>query len=147
MTSIQNTIEACLFSSDIGAKLDAIKDLDDLLSLGETMPDFTGLARPTSDVEFPDKPQWVMPRKLKRRSMTDPEGLKVFLHAVAHIEFVAIHLALDAAYRAASQALHDGVERFLAGGPAPTHEERARYRYPELRITYAPEGQIGRAHV
>lgn len=99
MTSIQNTIEACLFSSDIGAKLDAIKDLDDLLSLGETMPDFTGLARPTSDVVFPDKPQWVMPRKLKRRSMTDPEGLKVFLHAVAHIEFVAIHLALDAAYR------------------------------------------------
>lgn len=99
MSQIQFAIEACLFSTEIKVKLDAMDELAHLLFLGELIPDFNGAIRPTSDVQFPLRPQWVMPRDLKRRSMTDPEGLKVFLHAVAHIEFVAIHLALDAAYR------------------------------------------------
>ncbi len=99
MSQIQFAIEACLFSTEIKVKLDAMDELAHLLFLGELIPDFNGPIRSTSDVQFPLRPQWVMPRDLKRRSMTDPEGLKVFLHAVAHIEFVAIHLALDAAYR------------------------------------------------
>jgi len=99
MSQIQFAIEACLFSTEIKVKLDAMDELAHLLFLGELIPDFNGAIRSTSDVQFPLRPQWVMPRDLKRRSMTDPEGLKVFLHAVAHIEFVAIHLALDAAYR------------------------------------------------
>lgn len=99
MSQIQSAIEACLFSAPIGHKLDAMDELNLLLSVGEPVPHFNGVCRPTSEVQFPERPPWVMPRALKRRSMTDPEGLKVFLHAVAHIEFVAIHLALDAAYR------------------------------------------------
>lgn len=96
---IQDITEACLFSSEIAVKLEAMDRLDQVLSLGLPVAQFKGEIRPTSDVMFPERPEWVMPRQLKRRSMTDPEGLKVFLHAVAHIEFVAIHLALDAAYR------------------------------------------------
>lgn len=99
MSQIQVAIEACLFSAKLDTKLDAMDELESLLFVGETIPLFNGEVRPTSEVQFPERPQWVMPRQLKRRSMTDPEGLKVFLHAVAHIEFVAIHLALDAAYR------------------------------------------------
>jgi AMP nucleosidase len=49
---------------------------------------------------------------------------------------------LDQFYKAASKSLHDAVERFLAGGPPPTKVERAQFRYPELRITYAPEGLV-----
>lgn len=96
---IQAAVEACLFSSELDIKLDAMDKLDHLLALGSPIEKFKGEPRPTSDVLFPNRPAWVMPRQLKRRSMSDPEGLKVFLHAVAHIEFVAIHLALDAAYR------------------------------------------------
>jgi len=99
MQQIQDIIEDCLFSSEIESKLDAMDQLANTLSLGGPIADIKREPRPTSEVLFPLKPQWVMPRQLKRRSMTDPEGLKVFLHAVAHIEFVAIHLALDAAYR------------------------------------------------
>jgi uncharacterized ferritin-like protein (DUF455 family) len=35
----------------------------------------------------------------KRRSLTDREGQVLLLHAIAHIEYSAIDLALDAAYR------------------------------------------------
>ena len=99
MMQIQDLLEDCLFSSEIEIKLDAIDQLAQFLSVGDSIPDFKGEPRSTAAVLFPQRPLWVMPRQLKRRSMTDPEGLKVFLHAVAHIEFVAIHLALDAAYR------------------------------------------------
>jgi uncharacterized ferritin-like protein (DUF455 family) len=99
MKQIQDIIEGCLFSSEVETKLDAMEQLAYILSVGGPLEDFKGEPQSTVAVLFPHKPEWVMPRQLKRRSMTDPEGLKVFLHAVAHIEFVAIHLALDAAYR------------------------------------------------
>ena len=35
----------------------------------------------------------------KRRNLTDREGQRLLLHAIAHIEYSAIDLALDAAYR------------------------------------------------
>ncbi|MGF6720708.1 uncharacterized ferritin-like protein (DUF455 family) [Paraburkholderia sp. GAS41] len=47
----------------------------------------------------PERPQLVEPRKLGRRSMQSPEGRAVLLHALAHIEFNAINLALDAVWR------------------------------------------------
>ena len=50
--------------------------------------------------------------------------------------------ALDLRYTAASVALRAAVERYLAGGAAPSKDERLAFRYPELRITYAPEGVL-----
>ncbi|SEI97589.1 ferritin-like domain-containing protein [Paraburkholderia diazotrophica] len=47
----------------------------------------------------PARPELVEPRKLGRRSMQSPEGRAVLLHALAHIEFNAINLALDAVWR------------------------------------------------
>ena len=47
----------------------------------------------------PERPELVEPRKLGRRSMQSPEGRAVLLHALAHIEFNAINLALDAVWR------------------------------------------------
>jgi uncharacterized ferritin-like protein (DUF455 family) len=41
----------------------------------------------------------VHPAKVPRRSPAKPEGLAALLHAIAHIEFNAINLALDAAWR------------------------------------------------
>ena len=42
-------------------------------------------------------------------------------------------------YDEAVAALRAGVERFLRTGEPPTHEERARFRYPELRVVYHPD--------
>ena len=47
----------------------------------------------------PQRPQLVAPRDLPRRSIHAPQGRAALLHALAHIEFNAINLALDAVYR------------------------------------------------
>ncbi len=47
----------------------------------------------------PDRPRLVPPRDLPRRSLQDDTGRAAMLHAIAHIEFNAINLALDAAWR------------------------------------------------
>ena len=47
---------------------------------------------------------------------------------------------LQRLYAAASEAIRVSVARYGAEGRAPTPYERARFRYPALRLTYAPEG-------
>lgn len=47
----------------------------------------------------PARPELIHPAKVPRRSPFKPEGLAALLHAIAHIEFNAINLALDAAWR------------------------------------------------
>ena len=47
----------------------------------------------------PALPRLVHPARVPRRSPARPEGLAALLHAIAHIEFNAINLALDAAWR------------------------------------------------
>jgi uncharacterized ferritin-like protein (DUF455 family) len=47
----------------------------------------------------PDQPQLVAPRLVGRRSMVTVEGRAMLIHALAHIEFNAMNLALDAVAR------------------------------------------------
>lgn len=47
----------------------------------------------------PDKPELVPPKLVPQRSPTTPEGRARLLHAIVHIEFSAINLALDHAAR------------------------------------------------
>ncbi|MFW5431738.1 MAG: ferritin-like domain-containing protein [Methylophilaceae bacterium] len=47
----------------------------------------------------PDKPELVSPLEVKKRSMRTDEGRASLVHALAHIEFNAINLALDAIWR------------------------------------------------
>jgi uncharacterized ferritin-like protein (DUF455 family) len=47
----------------------------------------------------PSRPELVHPARVPRRSPFKPEGLAALLHAIAHIEFNAINLALDAVWR------------------------------------------------
>jgi uncharacterized ferritin-like protein (DUF455 family) len=47
----------------------------------------------------PDRPQRIEPSKVPSRSPFTPEGRAALLHAIAHIEFNAINLALDAVWR------------------------------------------------
>lgn len=54
------------------------------------------------DVMFagrPKRPLLVSPSRVPRRNMSSVEGYAAMLHAICHIEFNAINLALDAAYR------------------------------------------------
>jgi uncharacterized ferritin-like protein (DUF455 family) len=47
----------------------------------------------------PERPRLVPPKQVAMRSAFTPEGRAALLHAIAHIEFNAINLALDAAFR------------------------------------------------
>jgi uncharacterized ferritin-like protein (DUF455 family) len=47
----------------------------------------------------PDKPVLVDPLRVKKRAMNTLEGRSALLHSLAHIEFNAINLALDAVWR------------------------------------------------
>ncbi len=50
----------------------------------------------------PERPQLISPHRVPRRSPHTREGRAALLHAVAHIEFNAINLALDAIWRFAA---------------------------------------------
>lgn len=47
----------------------------------------------------PDRPLLLAPTEVRRRSPATPEGRTVLIHAITHIEFNAINLALDALWR------------------------------------------------
>lgn len=58
-----------------------------------------GIVEPIGEPGRPAHPQLVKPRDLRQRKPTTPEGRAILFHALTHIEFNAINLALDAVYR------------------------------------------------
>ena len=64
------------------------------LSIAQRAPEPAGIVpgRPAA-------PELIHPSRVPRRSPFRPEGLAALLHAIAHIEFNAINLALDAVWR------------------------------------------------
>jgi uncharacterized ferritin-like protein (DUF455 family) len=99
VTGLYDKCFEALMASDVGHKRMLISALcqHDILSLSRDES-----SRPAQAVHFPgrpDKPELVHPRQLTRRKIGTADGLASFIHAIAHIEFNAINLALDAAYR------------------------------------------------
>jgi uncharacterized ferritin-like protein (DUF455 family) len=98
--SVYDAAYACLMQADVETKLSAVKQLyadwqQGLLSRAAESAPVQAVAVPGR----PARPELVHPKKVKQRKLTSPAGRMALLHAVAHIEFNAINLALDAAYR------------------------------------------------
>jgi len=78
-------------------------DLITALQTGlESSGDITSLIDNTASIDIPgvpDKPDLVHPRELSRRGSGTAAGRLALLHAIAHIEFNAMNLALDAVIR------------------------------------------------
>jgi uncharacterized ferritin-like protein (DUF455 family) len=53
----------------------------------------------------PENPEIVLPSAVKKRAMNTVEGRATLIHALAHIEFNAINLALDAVWRFSSMPI------------------------------------------
>jgi len=87
-----------LAESDPLAKCERVDHLWQAVLDGDWSP-----ASPKTDAELacgrPEHPRLVPPGKLKRRSLGSTEGRLALIHAIAHIEFNAINLGLDAALR------------------------------------------------
>ncbi len=95
-------IDTAWRADDVAAKCQAVDALIPAylaLCLGEVLPVAAGGVPACADVGRPSKPLCVPPASLPFRKAVDPEGRAALLHAIAHIEFNAINLALDAAWR------------------------------------------------
>ena len=107
-------IETAWRAEDVAAKCAAIDALvPSYLEFSLNQGGVEGHVLPVPEcatVGRPSKPTCVPPASLPFRKAVDLEGRAALLHAIAHIEFNAINLALDAAWR------------FSALGPAFIHD-------------------------
>jgi len=91
--------EQCLNACDPDLKVNLTKTLYKDWCAGKLEIDRSFIAEKIAEVGRPEKPELVTSREVPRRSINTDEGRVILCHAIAHIEFNAINLALDAAYR------------------------------------------------
>ncbi len=97
MAHFFDEVRRALRENDADAKLAMVRRLRPLLAGG--VPAEFGAIHDVHAPGRPEKPILVHPSKLPRRKVNTPEGRAVMLHAIVHIEFNAINLALDAVQR------------------------------------------------
>jgi len=93
------SIAGCLASSSPEEKCCAVTDLSLAVNIGNFEFDPQTPVAPIGFAGHPERPELVEPSKVRRRRLGSEAGRAALVHAVTHIEFNAINLALDAAYR------------------------------------------------
>jgi len=89
-----------LLETDPRSKCEGVAALAQAQAAGTLPVDAAAVFDPAGAIPGrPEKPELVPPRLVGRRSMATPEGRAMLVHALAHIEFNAINLALDAIWR------------------------------------------------
>ena len=99
MKSVFHKAYDCLMQTDPGEKCRSVFKLKE--SVEKKGLDLSNTNK-IDKIEIPgrpDKPKLVAPRKVPRRSLATKQGRVALIHAITHIEFNAINLALDAIYR------------------------------------------------
>lgn len=99
MPEIYRQLELALLEPNARRKCERVASVRDQWRRGALRLDADGEPLPIDDPGRPGQPGLVDPRQLERRSFATHEGRLRLLHAIAHIEFNAINIALDAAYR------------------------------------------------
>lgn len=99
MADIFQLVEAALLQQDPQLKCDQVGALQADWQNGSL--DLRPQSRILSidDPGRPQRPELVIPRNLANRSFATESGRISLLHSIAHIEFNAINIALDAVYR------------------------------------------------
>lgn len=87
-------VRDALLCSDPGSKISRLRNIE-----WPTGLQIECAVLPTPIPGHPERPLLVAPRALKSRGLGSAHGRAALIHAVAHIEFNAINLALDAMYR------------------------------------------------
>ena len=89
----------CIRISDPIEKVAATRTLHQRWCAHEIITESSGKPVRLPSPGRPSRPHLVNPRKVPRRGFNSRQGLVKLAHAIAHIEFNAINLALDAVYR------------------------------------------------
>lgn len=97
---LRSAARTLLIESDVAAKVAGTQALSDLWAQHQvSLESQVALAADAIVPGRPEKPLLVPPREVKHRSMVTVEGRAALIHALAHIEFNAINLALDVIWR------------------------------------------------
>lgn len=89
-----------LLETDPATKAGGVRLLADSWRNGKVSLDARAELQATGSIPGrPERPELVPPRDVPHRSMRTVEGRAALVHALAHIEFNAINLALDAIWR------------------------------------------------
>jgi uncharacterized ferritin-like protein (DUF455 family) len=97
LTSVARAIRDAMLTADPRAKAMAAREVARDWAAGRLTPVFD-VAMPDAPAR-PDRPELLPPGAMPRRGGGSQRGRIALIHALAHIEFVAIDLALDAAGR------------------------------------------------
>lgn len=91
---------SCLQCADVETKLTQVAAFRRAWEKGEmTSEPALGNVVPVTIPGRPFKPEMVSALAVDKRKLSTPEGRAALIHSLAHIEFNAINLALDAVYR------------------------------------------------
>ncbi|MDT0574598.1 ferritin-like domain-containing protein [Croceicoccus sp. F390] len=108
-------MRAALLTADPLAKVMATRSVARRWRLARLQPCSSGTCVMPDQPAWPDQPELVAPRQLPRRGKAGSPATRIALwHSLAHIEFVAIDLALDMAGRFGTQMGPDFTGDFLA---------------------------------
>lgn len=102
MSEKKNLFQAaydCLMATNVNQKISLLAAMQE--DWANEQFEFTPLAgiNRVPDPGRPLKPDLVAPKSLPKRRLGSVEGHAALMHSIAHIEFNAINLALDAVYR------------------------------------------------
>ncbi|MBU3589855.1 ferritin-like domain-containing protein [Polynucleobacter sp. 80A-SIGWE] len=101
MLELRETSLAILANTDVQSKVSQLANLFDEYQAGRIVVNLAG--NPNSQNNFlpgrPAKPDLVAPKFVPKRKMDTVEGRAILWHSLAHIEFNAMNLALDAIWR------------------------------------------------
>lgn len=98
-STLDHLARAALLSASSDEKLELVADASQRLARGEAGVAVDFLPHPPQEPGRPSRPRLVSPREVSKRSAAAGEGHASLIHAMAHIEFNAINLALDAICR------------------------------------------------
>lgn len=113
MTSLASAISAALLTADPRAKAFAARDVARSWRLGRL--DWAFDVEMPMEPARPERPELLPPNLMPKRGKGESERGRIALwHALAHIEFVAIDLALDMAGRFGEEMGRDFVSDFLS---------------------------------
>lgn len=97
--SLPQRLAECLLTAEPAAKLACVHALQADWQAGRLDPAVETARIPVDQPGRPPKPELVPPQQVPRRRADTVPGRAALVHALAHIEFNAIDLALDAAHR------------------------------------------------
>jgi len=105
LSRLPQRLAECLSASEPAAKLACVHTLQADWLAGKVDPANEAARAPVDRPGRPENPELVPPKKVPRRRADTMPGRAALIHALAHIEFNAINLALDAAHRFAGMPL------------------------------------------